>query len=123
MDTAAGSGMERSGAAGGWVPMCQRVLPAHANHRGELSAGQLLKWMDATACLAGRGAGQRGGANVRSPSHAPRPAVVGGFLLPGAARGPRVCASRGLVGPGGSCEGGERKKKKRAVEGKSGMEQ
>ncbi|XP_042678760.1 acetyl-coenzyme A thioesterase isoform X2 [Centrocercus urophasianus] len=44
--------MERSGAAGGWVPMCQRVLPAHANHRGELSTGQLLKWMDATACLA-----------------------------------------------------------------------
>ncbi|XP_065601285.1 acetyl-coenzyme A thioesterase isoform X1 [Cyrtonyx montezumae] len=44
--------MERSGAAGGWVPMCRSVLPAHANHRGELSAGQLLKWMDATACLA-----------------------------------------------------------------------
>ncbi|NXC44205.1 ACO12 thioesterase, partial [Penelope pileata] len=44
--------MERRGAAGGWVPMCQAVLPAHADHRGELSAGQLLKWMDATACLA-----------------------------------------------------------------------
>uniref|UniRef100_A0A8C9F4R4 Acyl-CoA thioesterase 12 n=1 Tax=Pavo cristatus TaxID=9049 RepID=A0A8C9F4R4_PAVCR len=40
------------GAAGAWVPMCQSVLPAHANHRGELNAGQLLKWMDATACLA-----------------------------------------------------------------------
>ncbi|XP_021236050.1 acyl-coenzyme A thioesterase 12 isoform X2 [Numida meleagris] len=44
--------MERSRAVGGWVPMCQSVMPAHANHRGELSAGQLLKWMDATACLA-----------------------------------------------------------------------
>lgn len=86
--------MERSEAAGGWVPMCQRVLPAHANHRGELSAGQLLKWMDATACLAGRGAGQRGRANgrgdpalfgVRRLSHAPRPAGLGGFLPPGAA--------------------------------------
>ncbi|KAK4816647.1 hypothetical protein QYF61_019624 [Mycteria americana] len=45
--------MERSGAAaGGDVCMCQTVFPAHANHRGELSAGQLLKWMDATACLA-----------------------------------------------------------------------
>ncbi|NXU54678.1 ACO12 thioesterase, partial [Turnix velox] len=36
----------------GDVCMCQTVLPAHADHRGELSAGQLLKWMDATACLA-----------------------------------------------------------------------
>ncbi|NXP45768.1 ACO12 thioesterase, partial [Heliornis fulica] len=36
----------------GDVCMCQPVFPAHANHRGELSAGQLLKWMDATACLA-----------------------------------------------------------------------
>ncbi|XP_047911552.2 acetyl-coenzyme A thioesterase isoform X2 [Anser cygnoides] len=45
--------MERCGAAaGGDVRMCQTVFPAHANHRGELSAGQLLKWMDATACLA-----------------------------------------------------------------------
>ncbi|NWU67269.1 ACO12 thioesterase, partial [Pterocles burchelli] len=49
--------MERRGAvAGSDVCMCQTVFPAHANHRGELSAGQLLKWMDATACLAGRGA-------------------------------------------------------------------
>ncbi|KAF1400502.1 Acyl-coenzyme A thioesterase 12, partial [Spheniscus humboldti] len=45
--------MERRGAAaGGDVCMCQTVFPAHANHRGELSAGQLLKWMDAAACLA-----------------------------------------------------------------------
>ncbi|XP_063996362.1 acetyl-coenzyme A thioesterase isoform X3 [Pogoniulus pusillus] len=47
--------MERlgtAGAAGGDVCMCQTIFPAHANHRGELSAGQLLKWMDATACLA-----------------------------------------------------------------------
>ncbi|XP_051499646.1 acetyl-coenzyme A thioesterase isoform X4 [Apus apus] len=36
----------------GDVCMCQSVFPAHANQRGELSAGQLLKWMDAAACLA-----------------------------------------------------------------------
>ncbi|XP_062469860.1 acetyl-coenzyme A thioesterase isoform X1 [Pezoporus occidentalis] len=45
--------MEARGAAErGDVRMCQTVFPAHADHRGELSAGQLLKWMDATACLA-----------------------------------------------------------------------
>uniref|UniRef100_A0A672I546 Acyl-coenzyme A thioesterase 11 n=1 Tax=Salarias fasciatus TaxID=181472 RepID=A0A672I546_SALFA len=36
------------------VQMSQIVLPCHANHCGELSAGQLLKWMDSTACLSGR---------------------------------------------------------------------
>ncbi|NXK76969.1 ACO12 thioesterase, partial [Amazona guildingii] len=36
----------------GDVCMCQTVFPSHADHRGELSPGQLLKWMDATACLA-----------------------------------------------------------------------
>lgn len=35
------------------VKMSQIVLPCHANHCGELSAGQLLKWMDSTACLSG----------------------------------------------------------------------
>lgn len=35
------------------VKMSQIVLPCHANHRGELSVGQLLKWMDTTACLSG----------------------------------------------------------------------
>ncbi|XP_014349609.1 acetyl-coenzyme A thioesterase [Latimeria chalumnae] len=34
------------------VEMCQSVLPCHANPRSELSAGQLLKWIDTTACLA-----------------------------------------------------------------------
>ncbi|KAL1266232.1 hypothetical protein QQF64_001907 [Cirrhinus molitorella] len=34
------------------VQMCQSILPCHANHQGELGAGQLLKWMDTTACLA-----------------------------------------------------------------------
>nr|XP_021519507.1 acyl-coenzyme A thioesterase 12 [Meriones unguiculatus] len=34
------------------VLMSQAVQPAHADSRGELSAGQLLKWMDTTACLA-----------------------------------------------------------------------
>ncbi|TNN69220.1 Acyl-coenzyme A thioesterase 11 [Liparis tanakae] len=33
------------------LKMSQIVLPCHANHCGELSAGQLLKWMDSTACL------------------------------------------------------------------------
>lgn len=36
------------------VKMSQIVLPCHANHCGELSVGQLLKWMDSTACLSGR---------------------------------------------------------------------
>uniref|UniRef100_A0AAY4BLV1 Acyl-CoA thioesterase 12 n=1 Tax=Denticeps clupeoides TaxID=299321 RepID=A0AAY4BLV1_9TELE len=34
------------------VQMCQSILPCHANHQGGLGAGQLLKWMDTTACLA-----------------------------------------------------------------------
>ncbi|KAF4797218.1 Acyl-coenzyme A thioesterase 11 [Turdus rufiventris] len=33
------------------VQMSQLVLPCHTNHRGELSTGQLLKWMDTAACL------------------------------------------------------------------------
>nr|XP_044995082.1 acyl-coenzyme A thioesterase 11 isoform X2 [Jaculus jaculus]XP_044995083.1 acyl-coenzyme A thioesterase 11 isoform X2 [Jaculus jaculus] len=33
------------------VQMSQLVLPCHTNHRGELSIGQLLKWIDTTACL------------------------------------------------------------------------
>ncbi|XP_034035519.1 acyl-coenzyme A thioesterase 11b isoform X2 [Thalassophryne amazonica] len=33
------------------VKMSQIVMPCHANHCGELSVGQLLKWMDSTACL------------------------------------------------------------------------
>ncbi|XP_051028357.1 acetyl-coenzyme A thioesterase [Acomys russatus] len=36
----------------GEVLMSQAIQPAHADSRGELSAGQLLKWMDTTACLA-----------------------------------------------------------------------
>uniref|UniRef100_A0A8C0PZ63 Acyl-CoA thioesterase 12 n=1 Tax=Canis lupus familiaris TaxID=9615 RepID=A0A8C0PZ63_CANLF len=42
--------MER--AAPGEVRMSRAISPAHANPRGELSAGQLLKWVDAAACLA-----------------------------------------------------------------------
>uniref|UniRef100_A0A670J4D7 Acyl-CoA thioesterase 12 n=1 Tax=Podarcis muralis TaxID=64176 RepID=A0A670J4D7_PODMU len=34
------------------VHMCQTIFPAHTNYRGELGAGQLLKWIDTTACLA-----------------------------------------------------------------------
>ncbi|XP_017350950.1 acyl-coenzyme A thioesterase 11 isoform X3 [Ictalurus punctatus] len=33
------------------MKMSQIILPCHANHRKELSVGQLLKWMDSTACL------------------------------------------------------------------------
>uniref|UniRef100_A0A8C7XLR5 Acyl-CoA thioesterase 11a n=1 Tax=Oryzias sinensis TaxID=183150 RepID=A0A8C7XLR5_9TELE len=33
------------------VRMSQIVMPCHCNHRQELSVGQLLKWMDSTACL------------------------------------------------------------------------
>lgn len=42
----------RSGFGSVEVQMCQSILPCHANHQGELGAGQLLKWMDTTACLA-----------------------------------------------------------------------
>ncbi|KAJ8012304.1 hypothetical protein DPEC_G00067270 [Dallia pectoralis] len=33
------------------VKKSQIVMPCHANHCQELSVGQLLKWMDSTACL------------------------------------------------------------------------
>lgn len=36
------------------MKMSQIILPCHANHRKELSVGQLLKWMDSTACLSGK---------------------------------------------------------------------
>ncbi|KAI4809675.1 hypothetical protein KUCAC02_018542 [Chaenocephalus aceratus] len=33
------------------VKMSQIVMPGHSNHRQELSVGQLLKWIDSSACL------------------------------------------------------------------------
>ncbi|KAM9325452.1 acyl-coenzyme A thioesterase 11 [Gastrophryne carolinensis] len=33
------------------VRMSQMVMPCHANHKGQLSTGQLLKWIDTAACL------------------------------------------------------------------------
>uniref|UniRef100_A0A8C5R6N2 Acyl-coenzyme A thioesterase 11 n=1 Tax=Leptobrachium leishanense TaxID=445787 RepID=A0A8C5R6N2_9ANUR len=33
------------------VHMSQMVMPCHANHRAQLSSGQLLKWIDTAACL------------------------------------------------------------------------
>uniref|UniRef100_A0A8C7S699 Acyl-CoA thioesterase 12 n=1 Tax=Oncorhynchus mykiss TaxID=8022 RepID=A0A8C7S699_ONCMY len=33
------------------VQMCQSIQPRHADHQGDLSTGQLLKWMDTIACL------------------------------------------------------------------------
>ncbi|XP_004586361.2 acetyl-coenzyme A thioesterase [Ochotona princeps] len=44
--------MERPMALGSEVLMSQAIQPAHADARGQLSAGQLLKWVDAAACLA-----------------------------------------------------------------------
>ncbi|KAM4709801.1 acetyl-coenzyme A thioesterase [Discoglossus pictus] len=41
-----------SGYETGEVQMCHTVYPWHANHRWMLSAGQLLTWIDTTACLA-----------------------------------------------------------------------
>ncbi|XP_042304625.1 acetyl-coenzyme A thioesterase isoform X2 [Sceloporus undulatus] len=38
--------------AGAQVHMSQAIFPAHADHLGLLSAGQLLKWIDTAACLA-----------------------------------------------------------------------
>lgn len=38
------------------VQMSQLVLPCHTNQRGELSVGQLLKWIDTMACLSGEAA-------------------------------------------------------------------
>lgn len=49
---------EAAGAMGGHNPtevqMSQLVLPCHSNQHGELSAGQLLKWIDTAACLSGK---------------------------------------------------------------------
>lgn len=36
------------------VKMSQIVLPCHCNHQQELCVGQLLKWIDITACLSGK---------------------------------------------------------------------
>lgn len=33
------------------LKMSQIVMPCHSNHRQELSVGELLKWIDSTACL------------------------------------------------------------------------
>uniref|UniRef100_A0A674J844 Uncharacterized protein n=1 Tax=Terrapene triunguis TaxID=2587831 RepID=A0A674J844_9SAUR len=53
---APGGAMEPAeGQSSGQVCMCQTIFPEHATHRGELSAGQLLKWIDTIACLAGHG--------------------------------------------------------------------
>uniref|UniRef100_A0A8C5LSJ3 Acetyl-coenzyme A thioesterase n=1 Tax=Leptobrachium leishanense TaxID=445787 RepID=A0A8C5LSJ3_9ANUR len=41
-----------TGCESGEVQMCHTVYPLHSNHLGELSAGQLLTWIDTTACLA-----------------------------------------------------------------------
>lgn len=57
------AGMMEPTVAPGEVLMSQAIQPAHADSRGELSAGQLLKWMDTTACLAGKPA-----AHANTPS-------------------------------------------------------
>ncbi|XP_038177520.1 LOW QUALITY PROTEIN: acetyl-coenzyme A thioesterase [Arvicola amphibius] len=50
--SALSAGTMEATVARGEVLMSQAIQPAHADSRGELSAGQLLKWMDTTACLA-----------------------------------------------------------------------
>lgn len=72
--------------------MSQAIQPAHANSRGELSAGQLLKWIDTTACLAGRGAAGRGGQEGVQNG---RGGLAGGR-----------CPGSGMQGPGGGGGGG-----------------
>uniref|UniRef100_A0A673LXW7 HotDog ACOT-type domain-containing protein n=1 Tax=Sinocyclocheilus rhinocerous TaxID=307959 RepID=A0A673LXW7_9TELE len=52
MDQNCSRGMSDTDGSCDKVQMCQSVLPCHANHLEELGAGQLLKWMDTTACLA-----------------------------------------------------------------------
>lgn len=47
------------------VKMSQIVLPCHCNHQQELCAGQLLKWIDITACLSGNVAFVRGKKNKK----------------------------------------------------------
>ncbi|KAM5329662.1 LOW QUALITY PROTEIN: acetyl-coenzyme A thioesterase [Glossophaga mutica] len=49
---AAHPGPSQGAARPGEVHSSQAIRPAHANSRGELSAGQLLEWIDAIACLA-----------------------------------------------------------------------
>lgn len=36
------------------VIMSQIIMPCHCNHQQELCVGQLLKWIDITACLSGK---------------------------------------------------------------------
>ncbi|XP_077099653.1 acetyl-coenzyme A thioesterase isoform X2 [Siphateles boraxobius] len=52
LDTDGSHKERRNGSGPGEVQMCQSILPCHANHQGELGAGQLLKWIDIIACLA-----------------------------------------------------------------------
>ena len=80
--------MERQ--APGEVRMSRAVGPAHANARGELGAAQLLRWIDAAACLAGRA---RGRARGRAQE---------GWMGSAGAAGP-ASGSGGLDG-GGVCE-------------------
>lgn len=42
------------------VKMSQIVMPCHSNHQQELSVGQLLKWIDSSACLSGKLSGMLG---------------------------------------------------------------
>uniref|UniRef100_A0A8D0FC15 Acyl-CoA thioesterase 11 n=1 Tax=Strix occidentalis caurina TaxID=311401 RepID=A0A8D0FC15_STROC len=53
MELLSSAGLNLSAACPGarGVQMSQLVLPCHTNHRGELSTGQLLKWIDTAACL------------------------------------------------------------------------
>lgn len=61
--------------------MSQMVLPCHTNYRGELSIGQLLKWIDTAACLSGK----------PRPLPAPGRRGEGGRLLLGRIPSPESC--------------------------------
>lgn len=63
------------------VQMSQLVLPCHTNQRGELSVGQLLKWIDATACLSGEAARGTAALPVWAP-HTPGAACYQRWAVP-----------------------------------------
>lgn len=81
------------------VQMSQLVLPCHTNHRGELSTGQLLKWIDTAACLSGKPSspaetivlpGREGRVLAASPG-ASSSAAFPGVQRPDASWGPASC--------------------------------
>lgn len=85
------------------VQMSQLVLPCHTNHCGELSTGQLLKWIDTAACLSGKSSSPAGaitGPGGKGPGDVPRSCLIDGVpsspapsLRADASWGPTSCHS------------------------------